>query len=123
MDPYRSPRLINRGGIWRNYTAPVRRQAGIPGADEAHFRRSGHDAPGPSVRARLQFDLIGYPPNTTVVDLIPTVTSTKPVFTKILALSNGFCGSACGVFSRTAWFYSRRNPTAPVFKFLTFGEG
>lgn len=43
-------------------------------------------------------------------------------FRKILAVSDGYCGSTCDTFSRTAWFYSRRNPTAPVFKFLTFGE-
>jgi len=42
-------------------------------------------------------------------------------FNKIIALSDGGCGSTCDTFSRTAWFHSLSNPKAPTFRYVTFG--
>lgn len=44
-------------------------------------------------------------------------------FKKIIAITDGRCGSSCDTFSRTAWFAARNKatPTAPSFKYYTFG--
>jgi len=44
-------------------------------------------------------------------------------FKQILALGNGLCGSSCDTFSRSSWFYSKNNPKATLFRFVTTGGG
>ena len=34
---------------------------------------------------------------------------------------SGLCGSTCDTFTRTAWMYSKKNPAAPSFRYVTFG--
>ena len=33
----------------------------------------------------------------------------------------GYCGSSCDTFSRTAWWHARSNPKGPSFKYVTYG--
>ena len=53
-------------------------------------------------------------------DLPTTFPKTNP-FKQILALGNGLCGSSCDTFSRSTWFYSKNNPQAPSFRYVTTG--
>ncbi len=160
VDLQRTPRLVNLGGVPRNYTQQVRGRtlkergrtpAGAVVEDYGHHRvmlpsnlcvrfgeapaRVGHGwrlgtrevGAGPTATARVaapcvpvrQFDLFA---SFNFTALVPKPPGGKPVFRKILALSNGACFSTCALVARTSWAYSRRNPTAPVFKTLTFGE-